>query len=137
MRSVLAGLAIVALAACSSPSDSTWTFSGRVDNLLQTPEQTSAPRLAIIAPGVLTVRGFVTTPCWNDQVTLDGNRSGNRLTVQIERDPEEPCTDTRVRTHEYLALFASLNRGTFDVTITNRIDNPQGVVHFEGTATIE
>ncbi len=136
MTSVLAVLTALALAACDAPADSNWTFRGQVSNLTQTPAETITPQVAVIAPGVLSVSGHVTTPCWNDQVTLDGDRAGNTLTMEIESVPEATCTDSRVRTHAYLAFFAALNRGNFTVRVVNRINNPEGVVEYEGTANV-
>lgn len=137
MKSVLAGLAILALVACNAPTDATWSFRGRVDTFTEPPAEMPDPQVVVLAPGVLTVQGFVTTPCWNDLVRLDGDRSGDNLTVTIDRRPEQPCTDTRVRTHKYIATFAALNATTFTVTVVNQIDNPAGVVIFQGTATID
>ena len=82
------------------------------------------------ANGVRVV-GATLSPCWWDRVRLDGDRSGNTLTVRVIRVAQEPCTDNRVRRHTWIGIFSGLSSGTYTVRVIDEVDGTPETIHEE------
>jgi len=119
MKTYLVALSALVLGACSGVSDSTWFFQGQVNNLNTTPAAAPEMEIEVIASGAVAITGGVTTECWVDGVTLDGDRSGGTLTMTIERIAQEPCTDARTRHHTYLGIFSGLRPRDYTFRVIN------------------
>jgi hypothetical protein len=137
MKTILVALSMLVLGACSGVSDSTWFFSGEVNNLGAPVEDEAAPEIVVkvVANGAVSITGSVTTSCWLDGVTLDGDRRGRTLVLTIGRIAQEPCSDVRDRKHEYAAVFSGLREGEYTFRVVNEM-GAQPVVELETTLVL-
>ncbi|HEU4454527.1 MAG TPA: hypothetical protein VFR81_15775 [Longimicrobium sp.] len=136
MKTYLAALTVLALGACVGPSDAGWRFTGQVQNLTTAPAATPIIELENVASGAVAITGGVMTECWNDGVTLDGDRSGTTLTMTIERVAQTSCTDERTRHHLYLGIFSQLRSGEYTFRVINAMGDAP-VVELETTLDVQ
>jgi hypothetical protein len=131
MKTYLVALsAALVLGGCAGVSDSSWFFQGQVTNLSTAPAEIPEIEMEVVASGAVAITGGVTTECWVDGVTLDGDRAGSTLTMTIERIAQEPCTDARTRHHTYLAVFSGLRPRDYTFRVINAM-NGTPVVELE------
>jgi len=138
MKTILAALSVLVLGGCSSVSDSTWFFQGEVANRGEVDAQAVIRpiEIKVIANGVVAITGSVTTQCWVDGVTLDGDRRGKTLILNVGRVGQEPCQDVRQRLHDYTGIFSGLREGSFKFRVVNEM-GAQEVVELETTLELE
>jgi hypothetical protein len=138
MKTILAAFLALVLGGCLGVSDSSWFFRGEVENLGEVDAQAVIRPIAIkvLANGVVGISGTVTTQCWVDGVTLDGDRRGKTLVLNIGRVGQEPCQDTRARLHDYAGIFSGLRPGSHNFRVVNQM-GAQPVVEFETTLELD
>jgi hypothetical protein len=138
MKTILAVLSVLVLGGCVGVNDATWFFQGKVENLGEVgAEAVIRPiEIEVTANGEVEIRGTVTTQCWVDGVTLDGDRRGKTLILNIGRIGQEPCQDTRARLHNYTGKFLGLREGSHSFRVVNEM-GAQPVVAFETTLELE
>jgi hypothetical protein len=135
MRMYLAALAI-AVAACASVNDLTYVFQAQVQPLDAPPATAPVDSARTPLAGVVVVGGGLTTPCWNDQVRVEGAKSGLNLDVQIERTAQQPCTDARTRHHNYLGVYSQLRPDNYHVRVVDVTGGGAPVVRIDSTLTV-
>jgi hypothetical protein len=137
MKTILVALSLLMLSACSGVNDSTWFFSGEVNNLGAPAADAAAPpiEVKVVGNGAVQLIGYVTTNCWLDGVTLDGDRIGRTLVLTIERIAQQPCSDVRDRQHQYAVLFSGLREGEYTFRVVNAM-GAQPIVELETTLVL-
>jgi hypothetical protein len=117
MRTLVAAVAVLALSGCLDPSGTNYRFQGQVQNLNAAPNPPTPVEVENLAAGALSITGGATTPCWEEGVTVDGDKSGRTLTVTVDRTVRNPCNDQRTRHHIFIGIFSNLRPGTYTVRV--------------------
>jgi hypothetical protein len=125
MKKLLPLLALLAFAAgCLGTTSNNFFFSYDVDRLENPPAAAPGVQVTNDVSGILAVEYGTTTPCFTDQIELNGNRSGEVLTLRVVRRPQPgACTDNRTRHFRYQAVFSGMRLGTYTLRI---IDETSG-----------
>jgi hypothetical protein len=129
MKKFLAVFLVLA-AGCLGSTDNNFFFSYDVQRLDAAPDTPPVVTIDNFISGAIEVRGGTSTPCYTDQLSLDGERQSETLAITITRQSSSTaCTDTRVRHHRYSAIFSGLEPKTYQLRITDAIGATPTVVY--------
>ncbi|HEU0052569.1 MAG TPA: hypothetical protein VFQ39_05305 [Longimicrobium sp.] len=136
MKKYLAALLVLA-AGCLGSTDNNFFFSYDVQRLDAAPTTPITVTTENVISGALQVRSTTSTPCFTDQITLEGDRQGTLLLLNLNKQSVAgACTDTRVRYHNYSAIFSGVQPGTYELRIVNNISSA-GTVDYDQQITIK
>jgi len=113
-------LAAVLLSACSISTDAnTFQFSFQAIPLDAAPASPAPATVDVTLPGVVKVTGEASTPCADQNVTLNGTRKGSDLTVSIARSVNGACTGG-TRWFAYSAFLLLPKGGSYHLVVTDQ-----------------
>lgn len=137
MKKLLPALlvALAVLPGCLGGTDNNFFFEYSVDRLEAPPAAPIPITTQEVFVGGLEVRGGTATPCFTDQLNLQGRRDGSTLTLRLLRQSEPTCSDNRTRHHRWAALFTGIRSGTYTLVVQDETTGTPQVV-FQGPVTL-
>ncbi|HEX6749163.1 MAG TPA: hypothetical protein VF092_17840 [Longimicrobium sp.] len=115
---ILALGCLVAAAACSITDSDAFQFSFSATPLDAAPTPPAPATINTDTSGLVVVRGDANTPCADQGVRINGNRSGNDLRISINRGSTGACTGG-TRWFTYFARMAVPSGGTYHLILTD------------------
>jgi hypothetical protein len=105
VKKLVLTLATAALAGCNALTDSnTFSFNYSVNALDAAPDTPRSPIVDATGIGAVRVSGDTSTPCGDQNIVMDGARSGNEVRVTIQRQTLAACSGG-VKWYAYEALI--------------------------------
>lgn len=136
-KSLLAALLLLAPALAACDTEPGLDFVIEVERLDPAPTEAIPDSVKQIGPGVLEVKGTVTSPCFTDPIRGEGDRDDFLLTVRVYRVPQNPCADDTDAVYRYRGIFGNLRSGNYNVRVVKEMEPGTPVVAVDTVVRVD